>query len=43
MLIPVKTNSERQSQAYQSIVELQHERQETWSLYCHVAELAFFG
>ena len=39
MSIAVKTNPERQQQAYQLIVELQHERQETWSLYCHVTEL----
>lgn len=43
MSIAVKTNPERQQQAYQLIAELLHERQEAWSLYCHVAEFAFFG
>ena len=38
MSIAVKINPERQQQAYQLIAELQYERQEGWSLYCHVAE-----
>jgi regulator of sigma D len=42
MSIAVKLNPERQQQAYQLIAELQHERQEVWSLYCHVAELMPF-
>lgn len=37
---PVKT--ERRQQASQLIAELQNERQEVWSLYCHVAELKPF-
>jgi regulator of sigma D len=43
MSIAVKINPERQQQAYQLIAELQHERQEVWSLYCHVAELMPFS
>ena len=39
MPIADKVNTERQLQAYQLIAELLHERQETWSLYCHVTEL----
>jgi len=38
MSIAVQINSEKQ-QAYQLIAELQNERQEVWSLYCHIAEL----
>ena len=43
--MPVKTplNTERRQQACQLIAELQHERQEVWSLYCHVAELKPFS
>lgn len=43
MSIAVKINPERQQQAYQLIAELQYERQEVWSLYCHVAELMPFS
>jgi regulator of sigma D len=43
MSIAVKINPERQQQAYQLIAELKHERQEVWSLYCHVAELLPFS
>ncbi|MGZ8157202.1 MAG: Rsd/AlgQ family anti-sigma factor [Methylobacter sp.] len=43
MSIAVKLNPERQQQAYQLIAELQHERQEVWSLYCHIAELIPFS
>ncbi|MGZ4969196.1 MAG: Rsd/AlgQ family anti-sigma factor [Methylobacter sp.] len=39
MSIAVQINQERKQQAYQLVAELQHERQEVWSLYCHVAEL----
>jgi regulator of sigma D len=43
--MPVKTpvNTERRQQACQLIAELQNERQEVWSLYCHVAELKPFS
>lgn len=43
MSIAVKINPEKKQQAYQLIAELQHERQEVWSLYCHVAELLPFS
>lgn len=43
MSIAVQINPERQQQTYQLIAELQHERQEVWSLYCHVAELMPFS
>jgi regulator of sigma D len=43
--MPVKTpvNIERRQQACQLIAELQNERREVWSLYCHVAELKPFS
>ena len=43
--MPVETpvNTERRQQACQLIAELQNERQEVWSLYCHVAELKPFS
>lgn len=42
--MPVETpvNPERRQQACQLIAELQNERREVWSLYCHVAELKPF-
>ncbi|MFZ2407263.1 MAG: Rsd/AlgQ family anti-sigma factor [Methylobacter sp.] len=43
MSIAVQMNPERKQQAYQLIAELQHERQEVWSLYCHIAELIPFS
>jgi regulator of sigma D len=43
MSIAVQLNPERKQQAYQLIAELQSERQEVWSLYCHVAELMPFS
>ncbi|TAK64102.1 Rsd/AlgQ family anti-sigma factor [Methylobacter sp.] len=43
MSIAVQLNPERKQQAYQLIAELQNERQEVWSLYCHVAELMPFS
>ncbi len=43
MSIAVQLNPERKQQAHQLIAELQHERQEVWSLYCHVAELMPFS
>jgi regulator of sigma D len=43
MSIAVQINPERKQQAYQLIAELQNERQEVWSLYCHVAELMPFS
>ena len=43
MSIAVQINPEKKQQAYQLIAELQHERQEVWSLYCHVAELMPFS
>lgn len=39
----VQINPKRRQQAYQLITELQNERQEVWSLYCHVAELMPFS
>lgn len=39
----VQHNPERRQQTYQLITELQNERQELWSLYCHVAELKPFS
>ena len=39
MSIAVQTNPEKKQQAYQLIAELQNERQEVWSSYCHIAEL----
>jgi regulator of sigma D len=43
--MPVATpvDTERRQQTCQLIVELQNERQEVWSLYCHVAELKPFS
>jgi regulator of sigma D len=43
--MPVKTplNTERRQQACQLIAELQHERQEVWTLYYQVAELKPFS
>ena len=43
--MPVETpvNPERRQQACQLIAELQNERREVWSLYCHVAELKPFS
>jgi regulator of sigma D len=43
MSIAVQMNSEKKQQAYQLIAELQKERQEVWSLYCHIAELIPFS
>lgn len=43
MSIAVQIDPEKKQQAYQLIAELQHERQEVWSLYCHVAELMPFS
>lgn len=43
MSIAVQMNPERKQQAYQMIAELQNERQEVWSLYCHIAELIPFS
>ncbi|MGZ5050515.1 MAG: Rsd/AlgQ family anti-sigma factor [Methylobacter sp.] len=42
MSIAVQLNSEKQ-QACQLIAELQNERQEVWSFYCHIAELIPFA
>ncbi|MGZ5006470.1 MAG: Rsd/AlgQ family anti-sigma factor [Methylobacter sp.] len=39
MSIAVQINPEKRQQVYQLVAELQQERQEVWSLYCHVAEL----
>jgi len=39
----VRIQPERRQQAYQLITELQNERHEVWSLYCHVAELKPFS
>ena len=43
--MPVATpiNTERRQQSYELITKLQNERQEVWSLYCHVAELKPFS
>ena len=43
MSIAVQMNPEKKQQAYQLIAELQKERQEVWSLYCHIAELVPFS
>jgi regulator of sigma D len=43
MSIAVQMNPEKKQQAYQLIAELQNERQEVWSLYCHIAELVPFS
>ncbi len=43
MSIAVQIKPNKKQQAYQLITELQHERQEVWSLYCHVAELIPFS
>lgn len=43
MPIAVRMNPEKKQQAYQLIAELQNERQEVWSLYCHIAELIPFS
>lgn len=43
MSIAVQINPNKKQQAYQLVAELQHERQEVWSLYCHVAELMPFS
>jgi regulator of sigma D len=43
MSIAVQMNPEKKQQAYQLIAELQKERQEVWSLYCHIAELIPFS
>jgi regulator of sigma D len=43
MSIAVQINLERKQQVYQLIAELQNERREVWSLYCHVAELMPFS
>jgi regulator of sigma D len=43
MSIAVQMNPEKKQQAYQLIAELQKERQEVWSLYCHMAELIPFS
>jgi regulator of sigma D len=39
----VRINPERRQQAYQLIAELQNERHEVWSLYCHIGELKPFS
>ncbi|MBL6985740.1 MAG: Rsd/AlgQ family anti-sigma factor [Methylobacter sp.] len=43
MSIAVQINPEKKQQAEQLIAELQNERQQVWSLYCHVAELIPFS
>lgn len=43
MSIAVQLNPEKKQQAYQLIAELKSERQEVWSLYCHVAGLLPFA
>ena len=43
MSVATPVNPERRQQACQLIAELQNERQEVWSLYCHVAELKPFS
>lgn len=43
MSLAVQMNPEKKQQAYQLIAELQNERQEVWSLYCHIAELIPFS
>lgn len=43
MSVATPINPERRQQACQLIAELQNERQEVWSLYCHVAELKPFS
>jgi len=43
MPLAVQINPEKKQQAYQLIAELQNERQEVWSLYCHIAELIPFS
>jgi regulator of sigma D len=43
MSIVTPANIERRQQTCQLIAELQNERQEVWSLYCHVAELKPFS
>jgi regulator of sigma D len=43
MSIATPVNTERRQQACQLIVELQNERREVWSLYCHIAELKPFS
>ncbi|TRW94433.1 Rsd/AlgQ family anti-sigma factor [Candidatus Methylobacter oryzae] len=43
MSIAVQLNPERKQQAHQLIAELQHERQQVWFLYCHVAALMPFS
>ena len=43
MSIATPVHTERRQQACQLITELQNERQELWSLYCHVAELKPFS
>jgi len=43
MPLAVHINPEKKQQAYQLIAELQNERQEVWSLYCHIAELIPFS
>jgi regulator of sigma D len=43
MSISTPVNTERRQRASQLIAELQNERQEVWSLYCHVAELKPFS
>jgi regulator of sigma D len=43
MSIATPVYTERRQQACQLITELQNERQELWSLYCHVAELKPFS
>jgi len=39
MSIAVQINPEKKLQAYQLVAELQNERQELWSLYCHIIDL----
>jgi regulator of sigma D len=43
MSTAVQINPEKRQQAYRLIAELQNERLEVWSLYCHVAELKPFS
>ena len=43
MSVATPVNIERRQRASQLIAELQNERQEVWSLYCHVAELKPFS
>lgn len=43
MSFVLKDNPDKKQQAYRLIAELQNERQQLWSLYCHVADLQPFS